>query len=281
MFAESEWLNNMVHLFARLNPFTSPVPLIDIALVTGLFYWILKTMWGTRAVQLIQGILVIVVLVFVLALSPFETIRWIVVHALQPALVVAIPVVFQPELRRLLESLGQSNRLWYANFRRRNDNGGRVQMINNVARSAMLLSQQGIGALIVLERNVGLQDYADRGVHLDARTSVPLLMAIFHPNAPLHDMAVLIRGERILAANVVLPLSEEMGGVRRYGTRHRAARGITEQSDAVAVVVSEETGAVTMFHDGQMISQLNEERIGVLLVELLRVDTETGREVVA
>jgi DNA integrity scanning protein DisA with diadenylate cyclase activity len=94
-------------------------------------------------------------------------------------------------------------------------------------------------------------------------------------------MAVLIRGERILAANVVLPLSEEMGGVRRYGTRHRAARGITEQSDAVAVVVSEETGAVTMFHDGQMISQLNEERIGVLLVELLRVDTETGREVVA
>lgn len=272
MFSDSDIIDQILRLLARLNPFNGIEPLVDIAIVMGMIYWIFKTIAGTRAVRLVYGIVVVVMLILLLGVvMRFETVRWIVVNALQPAVVVAIPVVFQPELRRLLESLGQT----YAEFRfkRSTDNSGRVQMIRTVARAANMLSQQGTGALMVIERNVGLQEYADRGVFLDARTSAPLLMAIFHPNAPLHDMAVVIRGERILAANVVLPLSEEMGGAKRYGTRHRAARGITEQSDAVVVVVSEETGTITMFHDGQMISQLNEERIATLLVELLRVDT--------
>ncbi len=274
MWPDYDILDQIVRLLARLNPLNGVSPLIDIAIVTGMFYWIFKSISGTRAIQLLQGIIVVVSIVFMLGIVVrFETVRWIVVNALQPAVVVAIPIVFQPELRRLLESLGQTYQQF--NFKRRPDDSGRLQMIKTVARSTTLLSQQGIGALIVIERNVGLQEYADRGVLIDARTSTPLLMAIFHPNAPLHDMAVLIRGERILAANVVLPLSEEMGGARRYGTRHRAARGISEQSDAVVVVVSEETGVITMFHDGQMISQLNEERVATLLVELLRVDTPT------
>ena len=225
MWPDYDILDQIVRLLARLNPLNGVSPLIDIAIVTGMCYWIFKSISGTRAIQL------------------------------------------------LLESLGQTYQQF--NFKRSADESGRLQMIKTVARSTTLLSQQGIGALIVIERNVGLQEYADRGVLIDARTSTPLPMAIFHPNAPLHDMAVLIRGERILAANVVLPLSEEMGGARRYGTRHRAARGISEQSDAVVVVVSEETGVITMFHDGQMISQLNEERVATLLVELLRVDTPT------
>lgn len=275
MFSDIDIINQIVRLLARLNPFNGIEPLIDIAIVTGMFYWIQKAVAGTRAVQLIRGIVIVVVFILTLGfVLRFETVRWIVVNTLQPAVVVAIPIVFQPELRRLLESLGQTYP--QLNFKRSSDEGGRLQMIKTVARSANLLSQQGIGALMVIERNVGLQEYADRGVSLDARTSAPLLMAIFHPNAPLHDMAVLIRGERILAANVVLPLSEDMGGAKRYGTRHRAARGISEQSDAVVVVVSEETGAITMFHDGQMISQLNEERVVTLLTELLRVDTELG-----
>ena len=274
MWPDYDILDQIVRLLARLNPLNGVSPLIDIAIVTGMCYWIFKSISGTRAIQLLQGIVVMVSIVFMLGIVVrFETVRWIVVNALQPAVVVAIPIVFQPELRRLLESLGQTYQQF--NFKRSADESGRLQMIKTVARSTTLLSQQGIGALIVIERNVGLQEYADRGVLIDARTSTPLLMAIFHPNAPLHDMAVLIRGERILAANVVLPLSEEMGGARRYGTRHRAARGISEQSDAVVVVVSEETGVITMFHDGQMISQLNEERVATLLVELLRVDTPT------
>ena len=274
MWPDYDILDQIVRLLARLNPLNGVSPLIDIAIVTGMFYWIFKSISGTRAIQLLRGIIVVVSIVFMLGIVVrFETVRWIVVNALQPAVVVAIPIVFQPELRRLLESLGQTYQQF--NFKRSPDDSGRLQMIKTVARSTTLLSQQGIGALMVIERNVGLQEYADRGVLVDARTSTPLLMAIFHPNAPLHDMAVLIRGERILAANVVLPLSEEMGGARRYGTRHRAARGISEQSDAVVVVVSEETGVITMFHDGQMISQLNEERVAMLLVELLRVDTPT------
>lgn len=272
MLSVFDVIDQIMRLLARLNPFNGVEPLVDIAIVTGMFYWIFKTISGTRAVQLIRGIAIVVTVIVTLGVVlRFETVRWIVDKALLPAVVVAIPVVFQPELRRLLESLGQT----YQQFtiKRGTDDSGRLQMIRTVARAANMLSQQGIGALIVIERNVGLQEYADRGVFLDARTSAPLLMAIFHPNAPLHDMAVVIRGERILAANVVLPLSEEMGGARRYGTRHRAARGISEQSDAVVVVVSEETGTITMFHDGQMISQLNEDRVATLLIELLRVDT--------
>lgn len=274
MSVDFDIINQIIRLLLRLNPLNGVAPIMDIAIVTGLLYWISKAISGTRAVQLVWGVVVVLVAVVMLGtVVSLEALRWIILNVLQPAVVVAIPIVFQPELRRLLESLGQTYR--QLNFKRSPDDSGRLQMIKTVARSANMLSQQGIGALIVLERSVGLQEYVDRGVLVDARTSVPLLMAIFHPNAPLHDMAVVIRGDRILAANVVLPLSENMGGARRYGTRHRAARGISEQSDAVVLVVSEETGAITMFHDGQMISQLNEERVTIYLIELLRIDMPT------
>jgi diadenylate cyclase len=275
MLTNSSVWDIIQRLLKALNPIQNFQAWLDIALVTGMFYWLFRSLWGTRAVQLLQGIAVILVMMLILgSVLPFTTMRWIFETVLQPALVVAIPVVFQPELRRLVESLGQTNRFWGINFRRRTQSEDRMAMVKTTARAAQLLSQQNIGALIVFERNSGLQEYADRGVHLDARMSVPLLMAIFHPNAPLHDMAVLIRGERILAANVVLPLSEEMGGARRYGTRHRAARGITEQTDAVVLVVSEETGAITIVHDGQMISQLNEERVVGILTNLLQIDSD-------
>jgi uncharacterized protein (TIGR00159 family) len=149
-----------------------------------------------------------------------------------------------------------------------------VETINGVARAAQQLSQQGVGALMVIEREVGLQDYADRGVIIDSRLAVPLLLNIFYPNSPLHDMAVIVRGNRILAANVVLPLSEDVGGQRRYGTRHRAAKGISEQSDAIAVVVSEETGAISLMNDGRMVSYLNEARLRNMLAGLLKVSLE-------
>ncbi|NCC34866.1 MAG: TIGR00159 family protein, partial [Chloroflexia bacterium] len=116
-----------------------------------------------------------------------------------------------------------------------------------------------------------LQEYADRGVIIDSRVSLPLLMNIFYPNSPLHDMAVIVRGNRILAANVVLPLSEDITGPRRYGTRHRAAKGISEQSDALAIVVSEETGAISLVQDGRMASYLTEARLRTMLAGLLRV----------
>ncbi|MFM7679407.1 MAG: diadenylate cyclase CdaA [Roseiflexaceae bacterium] len=278
MYVDFDIIDEIRRLLERLNPLIGIAPLIDIAILTGLLYWISKVLSGTRAVQLVWGVVVLVAVMMLSAVVSLEALRWIIINVLQPAVVVAIPVVFQPELRRLLESLGQTYQRF--NFKRSPDESGRLQMITTVARSVNMLSQQGVGALIVFERNVGLQEYVDRGVLVDARPSLPLVMAIFHPNAPLHDMAVVIRGERILAANVVLPLSEEMGGARRFGTRHRAARGISEQSDAVVLVVSEETGTITIFHDGQMISQLTEKLVETYLIELLHVDMPTT-EVVA
>jgi diadenylate cyclase len=266
-----EWINRVL---ARLNPFVDPKPLIDIAIVSLIFFWLLGVIRGTRAVQLLRGIGVVLAISILLgSVLPLETLRWLLSNAIRPALFVAIPVLFQPELRRALESLGRTNDLFGRPFGRAN-RSELLETINGVARAAHQLSQQGVGALMVLEREVGLQDYADRGVILDARLAVPLLLNIFYPNAPLHDMAVILRGNRILAANVVLPLSEDVVGQRRYGTRHRAAKGISEQSDAIAVVVSEETGAISLMNDGRMVSYLNEARLRNMLAGLLKVSIE-------
>ena len=277
-------------LVTELNPFAGSgvgtswyFIWIDIAFVTIVLYLLWGAIRGTRAIQLIQGIIVmLIVLLIVGAVTPFATIHWLVTTMLQPALVVAIPIVFQPELRRLLESLGQNGRildLWtqlskFVSENKDEKGDGRRAMVQTVAQSAIEMSKEGIGALIVFERNVGLQDHVGGGVLLDARVSLQLLKQIFIPSTPLHDMAVIIRGERILAANVMLPLSDEMGGVRRFGTRHRAARGITEHSDAVALVVSEETGTISLFYNREMTSNLSEESIVMLLMTLLHVDEQ-------
>jgi diadenylate cyclase len=266
-----EWLNR---LRDRLNPFADPLPLLDIAVVAIIFFWLLGVIRGTRAVQLLRGVGILLALSLILgSLLPLETLRWLLRNVIQPALLVAIPVLFQPELRRALESLGRTNDLFGRPFARAN-RSELLETINGVARAAQQLSQQGVGALMVIERETGLQEYADRGVILDSRLAVPLLLNIFYPNSPLHDMAVIVRNNRILAADVVLPLSEDVGGPRRYGTRHRAAKGISEQSDAIAVVVSEETGAISVVTDGRMVSYLNEARLRNMLAGLLKVSIE-------
>jgi uncharacterized protein (TIGR00159 family) len=263
----------LARIGSRLNPFISPFPLLDIILVALLFFWLLGVIRGTRAVQLLRGIGIVLVIVFVLStVEQLETLRWLL-NTIQPALFVTIPILFQPELRRALETLGRTGDLLNRPFGSAN-RSELLETITGVSRAAAQLSQQGVGALMVLERETGLQEHADRGVQLDARLAVPLLLNIFYPNSPLHDMAVIIRGNRILAANVVLPLSEDVIGQRRYGTRHRAAKGITEQSDAIAVVVSEETGAISLVNDGRMVSFLNESRLRNMLAGLLKVPLE-------
>lgn len=263
---------DLTRLWARLNPLDSPTALIDILVVALLFYWLLGVIRGTRAVQLLRGVGILLALTFLLssAIDQLETLRWLLRNFIQPLLVVAIPVLFQPELRRALERLGRTSDLLGRPFGPANRSEW-LETINAVSRAASQLSQQGIGGLVVIERETQLQEYADRGVMIDSRLAVPLLLNIFYPNSPLHDMAVLIRGNRILAANVVLPLSEDVIGQRRYGTRHRAAKGITEQTDALAIVVSEETGAISLVNDGRMVSYLNETRLRHMLAGLLNV----------
>ena len=263
---------DILRLLGRLNPFVSPLPLLDIAIVSLIFFWLLGVIRGTRAVQLLRGIGIVLALSILLGSAlNLRTLNWLLSNAIRPALIVAIPVLF--ELRRALETLGRTNDLFGRPFGRAN-RSELLETINGVARAAQQLSQQGVGALMVIERETRLQEYADRGVILDARLAVPLLLNIFYPNSPLHDMAVIVRGNRILAANVVLPLSEDVVGQRRYGTRHRAAKGISEQSDAISVVVSEETGAISLVNDGRMVSYLNETRLRNMLAGLLKVSFE-------
>ncbi|NJM06642.1 TIGR00159 family protein [Candidatus Gracilibacteria bacterium] len=264
---------DLTRLWERLNPLTSPYTTLDILAVAALFFWLLGVIRGTRAVQLLRGVGIVLAISFLIstvASDRLVTLDWLLRTVIQPALVVAIPVLFQPELRRALETLGRTGDLLNRPFgaAQRSET---LEMISAVSRAATQLSQQGVGALIVIERRTQLQEFADRGVILDARLAVPLLLNIFYPNSPLHDMAVIIRNNRILAANVVLPLSEEVLGPRRYGTRHRAAKGISEQSDAIAVVVSEETGSISVVNDGRMASYLNESRLRTMLAGLLKV----------
>lgn len=267
---------DLTRLWARLNPLTSPFAILDILIVAVLIYWLLGVIRGTRAVQLLRGVGIVLALSLIVgsvAGRQLETLSWLLTTIITPALIVGVPVLFQPELRRALESLGRSSELLSRPLTGVN-RSEILNTINTIARASQQLSQQGVGALIVIERTTQLQEYADRGVILDSRISLPLLLNIFYPNSPLHDMAVIVRGNRILAANVVLPLSEDVVGPRRYGTRHRAAKGISEQTDALAVVVSEETGAISLVQDGRMASYLTEARLRVMVADLLRVPLE-------
>ncbi len=261
---------DLSQFWERLNPARHPANILDILIVMLLFWLLIDVIQGTRAVQLLRGVAVLVIFALLAgSFLPLQTLRWVIENALRPALFVAIPVLFQPELRRALESLGRTGVLSRRPFALPDDE--QRDAINVLVRAAQQLSQRQTGALMVIERRTGLQEYADRGVITDARLSILLLLNIFFINSPLHDMAVIIRNGRILAANVVLPLSENILSSSRYGTRHRAALGISEQSDAVALVVSEETGSISVATDGRMVRHLNETRLRKLLAELLDV----------
>ena len=247
-------------MFAELvSRFTVVLDILLVALVIyGLFYLI----QGTRAVQLLRGIFFVVFLA-VLASSIFQlnAFSWLIRNSI-PALLVAIPVVFQPELRRALERLGRPGMF----LSRRNVSAS--QVAHTVARAASDLAAQRFGALIVLEGATGLQDFVDTGVALDAQLSSDLLHAIFFKNAALHDGAVIVRDDRIVAATCMLPLSENPTIGRDLGTRHRAALGITEGTDAIAVVVSEETGTISVAHNGRLVRRLDEGELNRLLRRL-------------
>jgi len=246
---------------------------IDILLVSIIFYALLTIIQGTQAVQLLRGLMIIVIItVVVTSVFQLTAFSWLIRNSL-PALLVAIPVVFQPELRRLLERLGRSTGGFL--YVRSQESVVR-EVIQTVARACSQLSLARHGALIVLERETGLQDIIETGVRIDAEVSQELLVTIFFPNTALHDGAVIIRQDSIVAAGCVLPLSTTNGGERQLGTRHRAALGVTEASDAIAVVVSEETGIVSIAHNGRIIRRLDEKRLGKILNALYRAEFEAS-----
>jgi diadenylate cyclase len=246
-----------------------PVAILDIALTALLIYFLFSLIRGTRAVRLVIGVTVLYVIFVVAQYLGLKLLSQI----LQAGAVVgllALVVVFQPELRRGLERIGRVGSfgwLFVPGARRAVQNVGAA-----VAQSAFDLASKKIGALIVLERETGLTDTAESGVKLDAELTPELLETIFTPHAPLHDGAVIVRHERVIAASVTLPLSDTGAYQGRLGTRHRAALGITEQTDAVVVVVSEETGSISLVERGRIVRNLDQPRLAQSLVDLLEHD---------
>ncbi len=238
----------------------SIVDLFDILLVTFIIFGVLMLIRGTRAVQLLRGLFVLAAIVFFFAqIFDLRAFKWLVDNML-PVLLFAIPVIFQPELRRALEQLGLAGR--YLRIFRRDETS---PVVATFKEAALRLSQRRHGALVVFEQDTGLQEYIDTGVILDAEPSAELFLTIFNKHTELHDGAIIVRENKLAAAACVLPLSTSSLSDRQMGLRHRAALGISEVSDAVAVVVSEETGQVSIAHNGRILRRQDIARLDSIL----------------
>lgn len=234
--------------------------LLDIFLVAILFFWLFYALRGTRAVPLVRGIAALLMTVALLTrLVRLRAFSWII-QQLLPALFVAIPVLFQPELRRALERLGRGGLFSLAAPPEQADNAIQASAI-----AARRMAEQRIGALIVFERLTGIQEQIETGVPLDALVTPELLTTLFDPHTVLHDGAVIIRQGRIVAAACVMPLTTAFLSDRQMGLRHRAAIGVTEESDAIALVVSEERGGISIAHNGRILRDIEPSRLESVL----------------
>jgi diadenylate cyclase len=259
-------LGEIAYFFQRLTWLS----ILDLALVTIVFYLVLLLLRDTQAMVLLRGVIFFVVLFTLLTtFIDLPAFSWLV-KTVVPALLFAIPVIFAPEIRRGLEKIGRAGpdnlfmRKTYAQDERVK------QTIHTVVTAAARLSARQHGALIVMQRREGLGDYIRTGVRLDADVTPELLLQIFYPNTPLHDGAVIIVDNLIVAASCVMPLSASgiltRSPERQMGLRHRAALGTSEATDAVTVVVSEQTGSISIAHNGRMIRRLDSERLENILL---------------
>ncbi|MDO7908743.1 diadenylate cyclase CdaA [Paenibacillus sp. JX-17] len=239
--------------------------IIDILIVTYIIYQIILLVRGTRAVQLLKGILFLVVIWALSTWFDLYTLKWLM-NQMFTFGVLAIFIIFQPELRRGLEQLGRGKLFGRSSV----DDEELNKLIGEVIKAVNYLSRRKIGALIVFERETGLNEYTGTGIATRSVISSELLINIFIPNTPLHDGAVIIQGQQISAAACYLPLSENPFISKELGTRHRAAIGISEVGDAVSIVVSEETGQISLALNGQVVRDIKEESLISKLYEELR-----------
>ncbi len=253
------------------------VNIIDILIVAFVIYKAMMIIKGTRAVQLIKGLAILIAASLISNWLGFKTISWILA-LLQSVLVVALPVVFQPELRRALERIGRGK--FFAKPVVMLNHEALENMVNEVVRAVRVISQNNLGALIILERETGINDFIETGIKIDGLVSAEFLINIFIQKSPLHDGAVIIRGDRIVAASCFLPLSENPNLSKELGTRHRAALGLTEQSDAIAVIVSEETGVISVAEEGRLTRYLDEGTLKEMLHKKLQTKTPGGSSII-
>lgn len=252
---------------------------VDLALVTLIIFAVLLFIRNTRAMVLLRGFLLLYVVVSLFTvIFELPAFSWLVRNSV-PAILVAIPVIFAPEIRRVLERFGRASTILSG----RNRQGAGRDVIQSLAHAAIRLSERRFGALIVLQRLDSLEEYVETGVAMGAQVTPELLLQIFYPNTPLHDGAAIIADDRVIGASCVMPLSSSgvlsESAERRMGLRHRAALGTSEISDAVALVVSEETGAISVAFGGRMIQRLGRERLeGVLRAFYRPVESESVLE---
>ena len=228
------------------------IDILDIALVSFLFYQLYEFLKGSIAARMFIGLLVILLISVVGDLFNMSALSWIMSN-LKTVWVIAFVIIFQPELRRLLIYLGQSRLI------RTFVKVGEPQFIEDVIDATLEMSNKNFGAIIVMLRDMGVKSVLETGIKLQAQVSKPLITAVFNPRSPLHDGALVIRGELALAAKCLLPLSQTPDLDPALGTRHRAALGISEQTDAIVVVVSEETGMISVVEEGKMVRGLTED----------------------
>ena len=266
-------IDNLLFIFERLDW----IDVLDIFLVAVIFFIALSFLRNTQAMVVFRGVLFVIVLVAILtSFFNLPAFTWLVNTSL-PVLLLAIPVIFAPEIRRVLERLGRAGNILPGRLGEENED-----VVTAIVRAATRLSNRRHGALIVLQRLDSLEEYVETGVKLDALVSPEILLQIFYPNTPLHDGAVIISDEKIHAAACVMPLSASgvlaVSPERNMGLRHRAALGSSEVSDSVALVVSEESGAISIATNGRMIHRLEASRLEGILRAIYKPVEQTGLE---
>lgn len=267
------------YLFWIDIPDVTVTDIVEIIIIAFLFYQLMVFMKNTRAWMVLKGLLIILVFLLVAAIFQMNTIIWLATKVLNFG-VIAVIVVFQPELRRALQSLGTRgflSQLLNFDFLKTDTDRFSVKTVNDIVKACFDMGREKTGALIVVEREVPLSEYERTGIRLDSLVSYQLLINIFEKNTPLHDGAVIVRGDRIVSATCYLPLSENMRLSKELGTRHRAAVGISEVSDSLTIIVSEETGQVSTASKGRIERGLNEGQLREQLNSLRTVGTENTK----
>lgn len=263
-------MNDVLDFFHSVSRDISFVAVIDILLVSFLFYKLFQLIRGGRALQMVVGTLLLVLLFFASQWAQMTTLNWLLRNTLA-YIGFAVIVLYQQELRRGLANLGRAPLFRFLNPARSKGT------LDEIAFSVLTLATRRMGAILVIERDIGLRSYIEGGIRLDAVVTYDLLLSIFNPKAPLHDGAVIVQGDRAAAAACFLPISINPQLSRELGTRHRAAIGITEDTDAVAIVVSEETGLVSFMEDGSILSGLDSEQLRSKLREALGQEDRATR----
>jgi diadenylate cyclase len=239
---------------ALLSFLPGPIDLLQILVVAAAFYYVLKLLARTRAIQMLAGLLVLTLTYFLARLFNLVLIRYILEQLFQYGAIAAL-IVFHPELRAALARLGQSRMIRL--FNRMEER----EVVEELVEAVERLTRAKIGAIIAVERDIGLDEYAETGTRIRARVAADLVLSLFAPYGPLHDGAVLIDGDTIIAAGVILPLTQFPVADRSLGTRHRAALGLSEETDALVVVVSEETSQISLAHRGRLARNVDLDRV--------------------